>query len=219
MIPGKAAIRVVLTSPSHARRLAQMQRVIFPTLTDEELLTEDHFRHHIRLFPEGQFTALVHVHDKWVVAGSTSTFRTTWSFIEKPHTFLEAIGGGWLTHHNPRGDWLYGADLSVHPDFRGCGVGSALYVARAEAARRLNLRGEAAGGMIPGYERCRAEMSVERYVEKVVKGELKDPTLSMQLKNGFKVRGILYDHITDPRANDCAALIVRENPHYNRAEV
>lgn len=213
------AITVVPTTHEHARRLADMQSLIFPTLTPEELLREEHFLKHISLFPEGQFTALVRAHGKWIVAGSTTTFLTTWDFVQKPHTFLEAIDGGWLTNHNPQGDWMYGADISVHPDFRGLGVGSKLYAARAAAARRLNLRGEVAGGMLPGYHRHRGQMSIERYVEKVSAGELHDPTLSMQIKNGFVVRGILYNHITDPRADNCAALIVRENPHYNRVGV
>lgn len=212
------AITVVPTTREYARRLAEMQPLIFPTLTPEELLREAHYLKHIELFPEGQFTALARVNGRWLAVGSTSTFLTTWEFVQKPHTFLEAIDGGWLTKHDPNGDWMYGADVSVHPDFRGLGVGSKLYEARAAAVRRLNLRGEVAGGMMPGYHRYRGQMSIERYVEKVSSGELHDPTLSMQIKNGFVVKGILYNHITDPRADDCAALIVRENPHYNRAE-
>jgi hypothetical protein len=48
----------------------------------------------------------------------------------------------------------------------------------------------------------------------VWQGVIHDPTLSMQIRNGFKVRGILYDHISDPRSNNAATLIVRDNPHY-----
>ncbi|RMG82701.1 MAG: GNAT family N-acetyltransferase, partial [Chloroflexi bacterium] len=123
-------------------------------------------------------------------------------------------GNGWLTTHEPDGEWLYGADLMVHPNYRRRGVGSALYRARRELVKKLNLRGEIAGGMLPGYERYRDQMSIETYVELVAQGELTDPTLSMQIHNGFRPRGILYNHITDPRSNDCAALIVRENPDY-----
>lgn len=219
MITSPAAVHVVNTDRTHAKRLAQMQRAIFPTLTDEELLHTEHYLRHIELFPDGQFTALAHTHDKWVVAGSTSTFRINWEALHKPHTFLEIVDNGWFGHHNPRGEWLYGGDLSVHPDYRGLGLGSKLYDARRELVRRLNLRGEVAGGMLPGYDRHRHHLSIEGYVRRVVAGELRDPTLSVQLKNGFVVKGILYDHITDPRADNCATLIVRENPYYNRARV
>lgn len=207
---------VVQTEPKYARPLARMQSTIFPTLTPDELFTEQHYMRHIHLFPEGQFTALVHKHDKWVVAGSTVTFRVKWSLVEKPHTFEEIIDSGWLGNHDPHGDWLYGGDMSVHPDFRGLGLASKLYEARKNVVKRLNLRGEVAGGMLPGYHRYRDQMSIERYVEKVQLGELTDPTLTPQVRNGFRVKGILYDHITDPRSDNCAALIVRVNPHYGK---
>jgi len=215
----KPAVQVVPTQRKFARPLAKMQHVIFPTLTPNELLSERHYLRHLELFPAGQYTGLVHVHDKWVVAGSTSTFLVDWSFIEKPHSFQEIIDDGWFGNHNPSGKWLYGGDMSVHPDFRGLGIASKLYDARRETVRKLNLRGEVAGGMLPGYYRYREQMSIERYVDRVIHGELSDPTLTPQLRNGFKVKRILYDHITDPRADNCAAMIVRENPYYNPARV
>lgn len=207
-------IQVTPTQPKFARPLANMQRLIFPTLKAEELFVEQHYKRHIELFPQGQFTALAHAHDKWVVVGSTCTFRIDLAFAEKPHTFLELIDEGWFGNHSPNGQWLYGADMSVHPDYRGLGIASKMYDARRELVRKLNLRGEIASGMLPGYHRHRHQMSIERYVELVTQGELTDPTLTPQVRNGFKVKRVLYDHITDPRADNCAALIVRENPYY-----
>ncbi len=215
----KAAIRIAQTEPQYARRLAKMQTAIFPTLTDDEVFSESQFLKHIELFPEGQLTALVYIQDKWIVVGSTSTFLTTWEDAMKPHTFQYAVASGWLTHHNPDGDWIYGADLSVHPEYHGIGVGSALYKARQTVARRLNLRGEIAGGMIPGYYRYRDQMNIETYVQKVAARELFDPTLSVQVKNGFQIQHVMHDHITDPRSDNCAALIVRPNPHYRDEDV
>ena len=46
------------------------------------------------------------------------------------------------------------------------------------------------------------------------RGEVFDPTLSVQIKNGFTVNRVLYDYITDPRCDNCAAQIVRRNPFY-----
>jgi hypothetical protein len=83
---------------------------------------------------------------------------------------------------------------------------------------RLNLRGEIAGGMLPGYHYHRAKMSVHQYVLRVHQGVLHDPTLTMQIRNGFRVRGLLHNYITDPRVNNIATLLVRENPHYRPME-
>jgi len=219
MIRAKATVQVVQTQPNYARRLAKMQSAIFPTLTDDEVLSELQYLRHIELFPEGQLTALALIHDKWLVVGSTSSFLTTWVYATQDHSFLDVIGGGWFTHHNPKGEWIYGGDLSVHPDFHGMGIGSALYEARGAVARKLNLKGEIAGGLIPGYHRYRDQMSIETYVKKVEAGEVFDPTLSVQVKNGFHVRRVLYNYITDPRADNCAAQIVRPNPHYREEKV
>jgi GNAT superfamily N-acetyltransferase len=213
--PHHPRVVIVPTEAKYAKALAHIQPLIFPTLLPEELFTEAHYLRHLEVFPQGQFTALARHHDKWVVVGSTVTFRVKWSFFDVPHTFEEAIDGGWLSHHDPEGEWLYGGDMSVHPDFRGLSISRRLYDARQALVKRLNLKGEVAGGMLPGYHRYRDDMSLETYTEKVMHGELNDPTLTPQVRAGFRVKRILYDHITDPRSDNSAALIVRPNKHYH----
>jgi hypothetical protein len=213
MISETQSVHITHTRKEHCKALAKLQRVIFPTLTDEELLTEAMYRKHLKVFPDGQFVALANIGGKAKVVGATSTLRTNFNFHDIQHTFLQAIAGGWLTNHLPDGEWLYGADMGVHPDYRCLKIGSRFYEARRQLVKRLKLRGEIAGAMLPGYREHHKRLSIEDYVRKVVSGDLKDPTLSFQLKNGFKVRGILYHHYendTDPHA----ALIVREYPDY-----
>jgi len=211
MIGETLGVQITNTRPEHCHALAKLQSVIFPTLTEDELFTEAMYRKHLKLFPEGQFVALAQVNGQPRVIGSTTTFRTNFNFDDIQHTFMQAIADGWLTNHLPDGEWLYGADMGIHPDYRGLKIGSRFYEARRQLVRRLKLRGEIAGAMLPGYREHNQRMSIEDYVRKVCAGELKDPTLSFQLKNGFQVRGILYHHYlsdVDPHA----ALIVRENP-------
>lgn len=219
--PHHVHLRTVVapTEAKYARPLAKIQPLIFPTLKPEELFSEEQYLHHLELFPQGQFTGLVHVHDKWVVAGSTVTFRVNWDFFAKPHSFVECIAHGWLDNHDPDGEWLYGGDMSTHPEYRGLRLASKLYDARKALVKRLNLKGEVAGGMLPGYHRYRDRMSVEMYVDRVSSGELADPTLTPQLRNGFKVKRVLHDYITDPRSDNCATLIVRPNPYYHVSRV
>ncbi len=208
-------IRVVNIQPEHFAGLEEVQRLAFPTLTPDELLDAARFQRHIEIFPEGQFVALAEIRPgEWKPVGSTSTYRTNYEFGKRHYTFMESMGDGWLTGHEPDGEWLYGIDLSVHPDFRGMRIGRRLYQARHRLAVQLNLRGEIAGGMIPGYDRHRDTLSVAQYVLHVHQARLHDPTLTMQLRNGFQVRGILYDHITDPRSDNACTLIIRDNPHY-----
>jgi GNAT superfamily N-acetyltransferase len=207
-------VRVVNTTRKHVRDLEAMQRLCYPTLTEIEIFTAEKYLNHLKLFPQGQFVALAEVNGREIPVGSTTTYRTDFDFNHIEHTFQEACADGWLTNHDPYGEWLYGVDMMVHPKFQGRGIAGKLYKARRDLVMRLNLRGELAGGMLPGYDQHRKQMTIEQYVKAVVAGKLKGPTISAQLKYGFKVRGILYNHITDPRSDNAATLIVRENPHY-----
>jgi len=211
--------RVTQISRSYAKSLEKLQYLCYPTLTDAEIFSAEKYLHHIQIFPEGQVVAVTDEAGKPTPVGAASAFCTTPDFFEHDHTFEEAIAGGWLSHHNPHGEWLYGVDMMVHPDYRGQGIGGVLYKARWGMVKRLNLRGMVAGGMMPGYENYKHYMTPEEFAHAVAAGKAYCPTLSMQLKNGFKVRRILYNHITDPRSNDCAALIVRENPEYRPGAV
>jgi GNAT superfamily N-acetyltransferase len=196
------------TRPEHLAALAAHQRICFPTLAPDEWMNEEHFASHLRLFPEGQHVAL---HGERVV-GQSSTFRCRGDQVLVPHRFPEIIAHGFFTNHDPRGEWLYGADMSVHPDYRGRRISSMLYGARKELIRSLGMRGMVAGGMLPGYNMYQGAMSVDEYVARVSRGELTDPTLTPQLRAGFVVRSVLYDYIDDSAITPHATLIIWENP-------
>ena len=71
-----------------------------------------------------------------------------------------------------------------------------------------------AGGVLPGFVHYKHQLNVQEYVDQVLAGELFDPTLSFQLKEGFVVRGLLPDYIMDSASDNWATLIVWENPDY-----
>ena len=57
------------------------------------------------------------------------------------------------------------------------------------------------------------EMSAEEYVKRVINGELKDPTLSFQLKEGFSVMAVVPDYLPhDKESLGYAAIIEWINP-------
>jgi GNAT superfamily N-acetyltransferase len=199
-------ITIVQTQPEHIAELVEHQKICFPTMGDEDLFGVEHFTAQLRVFPDGQHVAL----EDGRVIGQSSTFRVRSEYVFKQHTFHEIVGHGFFTEHDPQGEWLYGGDMSVHPDFRGCGVSRMLYRARWELIRRLGLRGIVAGGMLPGYNSYRDKMDVESYIAEVVAGRIVDATLTSQLRNGFSVRGVLYDHIRAGEMTGHASLLVWE---------
>ena len=211
-------MKLVTIKPHHARALEALQTTCFPTLAAHELMREAHFLSHCRVFPEGDFVALDMTPEGERVVGLGSGFLTNFDFDHPNHTFKEIIAGGFYTNHDPNGAWYYGGDISVHPDYRGRGVGKMLYEARKKLVQERNLKGIVAGGVLPGYASHKGELSVPEYVEKVVAGELIDPTLSFQLRNGFEVRGLLENYLEDEASDNWATLIVWENRETSRVE-
>ena len=132
----------------------------------------------------------------------------------RAHTFREICDNFYFRTHDPHGAWYYGADISVHPAYRGRGLGKLIYQARKDLVRRHEKRGIVAGGMLPGYAEYRGKLTVPEYVARVVAGALIDPTLTFQLRQGFVVRGLLEDYIDDSAADNWATLIVWENPDF-----
>jgi len=216
--PTGPRIRIVQAELEHAEALAELQRVVFPNLSDADLMTAADFRQHQRVFPEGEFVALAADapdgtpldHPK--VVGLGSGFLTDFDFDHANHTFSAMIAGGTYAGHQPYGPWYYGADISVHPDYRKLGIGNLLYRARQDLVRRLGRRGIVAGGQLPGYPNHKQRLTVEQYVAAVVAGELRDPTLSFQLANGFEVVGLIEGYMEDRDTGDWATLIVWHNP-------
>ena len=200
----ESGLIVMHARPEHAEQLEALQLVCFPTLADDERFKARHYRKHLALFDEGQFVAL----DGDRVVGATATIRMRFDFAHIDHTFGDVIQGGWLTSHEPDGDWLYGADLGVDPAYRGQGLATALYAARQELVWRRGLQGQVTGGMLRGYGAVKHEMSAEDYYAGVVAGRIKDATLSMQLALGFEPRALLKDYLHDPVSDNYSALIV-----------
>jgi ribosomal protein S18 acetylase RimI-like enzyme len=177
--------------------------VCYPTLADSSRLKAVHFESHLRLFPAGQWVAL----DGERVAGMSAGFLYTFDFDQPRHSFDEIIGYGFFTRHDPQGQHFYGADVSVHPDYRGRGISRRLYDARKELVRQRRLRGIVAGGMIPGFAHYKSVMDAETYVARVVAGDIFDPTLSVQIRQGFRVRGLLPNYLPDSATDGWSVLI------------
>lgn len=197
-------IEVVQTRPEHAEALEELQRIVFPTLADDERFKARHYLGHLELFADGQLCAI----DDGQVIGMTSTIRLDFDFDQPGHTFAEIIGGGWLTSHQPDGRWLYGADLGVHPAHRGRGIARALYAARHAVVRRLGLAGQVTVGMLSGYGALRDAISAEAYYAELIAGVRRDPTISVQLQIGFAPRGLLPGYINDPVCDGYGVVLV-----------
>ena len=198
-------------TPEDIPKIVDLQNVSFADMAAYGMTWPSSFLYnHIRIFPEGQFC--VEIDGK--IVGSSSSLIVSLKPEYAEHTWQEVTGQGLFKNHDPLGDSLYGADISVHPDFRYKGLATMLYNARKELAIKMNLRRVIAGGRLYDYYKYAKMMSAEEYTKKVVKGELKDPVLSLQLKNGFKLIKLLTNYLYDERSLNYASFIEWLNPEY-----
>ncbi len=196
---------------AYAARLRELELICFPTLDGIDLLTEEEVVVQEEIFPEGAFMVL----DGKAVVGMASGIFVDYDLANLQHTLYDITGEAGLHSHKPEGEWYYGLDMAVHPEYRGLGIGKKLYDLRKQVVRDFNKHGIIAGGVIPGYAQHQAEMSAEAYVEAVTAGELFDPTLSFQVANGFKVLGAIADFVQDETTGGWAAFIVWYNQDYD----
>jgi GNAT superfamily N-acetyltransferase len=207
-------ITITTIRPEFFAQLEQLQRTCYPTLGDHELMRVEHFASQYRIFPEGQIVALA----DGLVVGQGSGFFIDFDFDHPNHSFKEICDNFYFTRHNLAGAYYYGADISVHPEYRGKSIGKQIYAARQAIVRRYNKRGIVAGGLIPGYAAYKGKLSVQAYVDQVVAGTLQDATLSFQLHNGFRVRGLIENYIEDSASDNWSTLIEWVNPDYRPTE-
>lgn len=189
-----------------AEDLVRIEHLAFPMANRDELFSVEIIEAYARVFPEGYFVAKL----DGELIGQGAGIYLDFDFGHPQHTIVEITGENQCGNHDPDGDWYYGTDISVHPDYRGLGVGKLLYEARKDLVRRDGKRGIIAGASLPGYFDQKDNVTIHEYVDRVVAGDLTDPTLSFQMGNGFQVRGLLEGYMDDPADDGWAALIVWE---------
>ena len=192
---------------SLADELEQIELACFPMANPDDLLDADDIRAYAETFPEGYFVAMDGIRPVGMGAGIFIDF----DFANPQHTIAGITGEHQCGNHDPDGDWYYGTDITVLPEYRGRGIGHMLYEARKDLVRAYGKKGIIAGGSIPGYFHHKATMSARDYVDRVVAGDLHDPTLTFQMENGFEVRGLLENYLEDEADDGWAALIVWES--------
>ncbi len=216
--PARSHIHILRSRPEYVDQMESLQHLVYGTdrhNLGDSMLAEQ-FLAHQRIFPYGQYIAVDNRTDR--VIGLTASMRVKFD-PHHPETLIEpwriTTDNAWLTTHDPDGDWLYGVESAVHPDYRGMGVGRALMEARRTVIRRLNLRGMVAGGTLKDYMRYARRMSPQAYLRSVQRGEISDTNLSKQLHMGFQVLALIPNYVHDPDTGGYAALIVWHNPDYH----
>ncbi|MBT8400934.1 MAG: GNAT family N-acetyltransferase [Rhodothermia bacterium] len=191
------------TKASDFDGITRLSRTVYP---DSAPWTAPYLASHLERFPRGQFVAVDS--DTGAVVGMAASLILSWEDYGHIESYGDFTDGGLFTNHDPAGRTLYGAEVMVDPGQRRRGIGSKIYAARRTLVRDLGLLRIRAGARIPDYHRCERTMTAEEYVIKVIHGELSDPTLTFQLRQGFDVLDVVSDYFSnDARSRDYAAFI------------
>ncbi|MBX3652671.1 MAG: GNAT family N-acetyltransferase [Ramlibacter sp.] len=200
------------TASADIDALLRLQAQVYPSIAPWK---RDQLAHQLELFPQGQLVAEL---DGRLV-GCASSLVILWDEWAEEHTWSEITASGTFDTHTPQGLTLYGAEVFVDPRLRGKRVGHLLYEGRRKLCKQLNLRRIIACGRLPGYARVADQMPIELYARKVLWGDLHDPVLSFQLREGFRYCGIMKNYLPDDHES-CghASLIVWINPDHDPSQ-
>ncbi|MEZ4373884.1 MAG: bifunctional GNAT family N-acetyltransferase/carbon-nitrogen hydrolase family protein [Polyangiaceae bacterium] len=194
--------------------ITECHRACYADYPVGELYDERLYQLQFEAFPEGQF--LAEINGK--VVGYATTLIVQLDGLAEDYTYNELTGASTFSTHDPVGDTLYGADIAVHPQYRGQGIAAKLYVPRRKLMKRYNLRRLLAFGRIPGYHDVAGKLTAEEYVAEVMSGKRKDSALTAHIKAGYKVLSVRLRYMSDPASVNYSTLIEMENPDYSAAK-
>lgn len=194
-------------------KLIELQKRVYPDIKPWPV---ERFAHQLEVFASGQLVATI---DEQIVGGASSLI-VKWDEWAYEHSWKEITTNGTFDNHDPEGLTLYGAEVFVDPQVRGKRIGHALYVGRRNICRGFNLRRIIACGRLPGYYNYQTKMSAVEYCQRVLWGDIQDPVLSFQLREGFRYCGVIENYIPEDLASaGFASLIVWLNPNYDEKKI
>jgi GNAT superfamily N-acetyltransferase len=200
----KEGIVVRNTTPADFEGIQDVSREVY---TASPPWSETQLASHLTVFPEGQFVAVDAESGR--IVGMAASLVVLWDDYDLAASWHDFTDAGMFTNHDPRqGRTLYGAEVMVRPGLQGRGIGKQLYGARRRLVETRGLLRIRAGARLRGYHRYAGEMSAEDYVIRVISGTIGDPTLSFQLRQGFRVLAVVPAYLRrDPESLGFAAVI------------
>jgi GNAT superfamily N-acetyltransferase len=193
-------------TPADFGAVTELSKTVYPFTYP---WTRRYLRAHHGVFPDGQLVAVDQETGR--ILGHAATLRLRWSAYDPRASYTTMTGDYTFENHDPHGDTLYGAEVMVHPDARGRGVGKALYAARERLARASGTRHIRAGARLRGFGSHAHRLTIAEYFARVVDGTLTDPTVTFQIRQGFVVTDLVPHYLDeDPESQGYAASIERE---------
>ncbi len=197
------------TEVTDLQSMRELCQQVYPTSPAWEV---KQLESHLKIFPEGQLVAIRKADNELV--GMASSLIVNWDDYDVNDPWRYFTDSGYFTNHDPKtGRTLYGAEVMVDPSTRKQGIGRLLYQGRSEITKQLGLLRIRAGARMRGYAAHAHALSPVDYLWNVANFKIFDPTLSFQLKLGFRALAVVPDYLRhDPESMGYAATIEWLNP-------
>ncbi|MGP4080480.1 GNAT family N-acetyltransferase [Pseudalkalibacillus sp. R45] len=205
--PFKTTIRNY--TDSDFEQLIDIQKECFPPPFPSDLWwTKEQLENHVRLFPDGAICAEV----DGELAGSITTLIV--NNHGEAHTWEEITDNGSIGTHAPTGNALYVVDISVRPRYRKTGLGKLLMQALYHLVVELKLESVLGGSRMPGFDKVKDQMDPQVYLDRVIRGESKDPVVSFLMKAGRTPVKLMPNYLDDPESGNYGVLMQWKNPFF-----
>lgn len=210
-----ASYEVVRTTPAHFAGITSLCQRVYPF---NHPWGDDQLQSHQQQFAAGQ--AVVVETATGEVVGMSASLIVCWDDYETENSWKDFTDHGYFRNHDPvQGRTLYGAEFMVDPAHRGKGLGKMLYRFRKQVVREQKLLRLRAGARLRGYSQHADQMSAREYLLQVAQGQVFDPTISFQIKQGFHIMALVRGYLpNDPETLGWAVVIEWLNGEVARPE-
>ena len=184
-----------------------LQSACFPPPFPQDLLwNATHLNRHLDIFHEGQYVC----ESNGVIVGSGSASLISQANWNAHLSWEQTLGGFMFETYDPNGTTMYGADISVHPDYRKKGIAKQIYLLRFETVKKLGLTRYGTACRIPDFQahyKNNPNLTTNSYATLVSNNYFTDRTLSPLLKMGLNLIGVIDNYMEDFESNNSAALL------------
>ncbi|MFA4991890.1 MAG: hypothetical protein WC569_04835 [Candidatus Omnitrophota bacterium] len=206
---GRDNIYVRSATEADIDEMMEIERKVWPK---EMRATREMFLSRIATFPEGVLCAFKANKMMGFICSEIIYYKDT---KKKNFDWYNLTDNGFIAEsHNPKGDSLYGINLSALPQNNRM-IPAKLIEGLGKLIIRRKLKRTVFGARMSKYHKYARDILPEKYIfTRTKKGSLLDPELSLYLTLGIYPVRLIRDYFEDKESLNYGVLVTWKNPFY-----
>ena len=179
--------------------------------SDDNQASKEQLLSRLNTYPQGMMVA----EEQGQIVGMVYAMKITSNDESKAPSWYEITHNGMCDNHDPKGNIIFGVDLSTKPGV-GARAGDQLLIGIARLAIKENIAVCMLGGRMPGYAEYADRMTAEEYLwAKNSDGEFLDRQVRFYAGvPGLRVVKTLPEYFNDPPSKNYGVLLRWRNPFF-----